>query len=50
MEICCKPQGKIPLCRPSKWYNNIKMNLRKTGYKGVKWIKLACNRLQSLVL
>jgi hypothetical protein len=40
-----KPQGKRPLGRPrGRWVNNIKMNLRETGWGGVVWIDLAQDR------
>jgi hypothetical protein len=34
-----KPERNIPLGRPQhRWDNNIKMDLRETGLKGVDWI------------
>jgi len=37
-----KPEGKRPLRRPEhKWEHNIRIDLRKTGWKGVDWIHLA---------
>jgi hypothetical protein len=36
------PQGKRPLGRPRrKWENNIVMDLRERGWRGVDWIGLA---------
>jgi hypothetical protein len=39
------PEGKIPLGRPRrKWVDNIKINLRETGWDGwcgVDWVGLA---------
>jgi hypothetical protein len=38
-------KGKRPLRRPRQsWKDNIKMNLRKTVFKGAKWICLAQDR------
>jgi hypothetical protein len=37
-----KPAGKRPLGRPKCTYlDNIRMDLRKTGWEGVDWIHLA---------
>jgi hypothetical protein len=37
-----KPEGKIPLGSPRhRWEDNIKMDLKETGLKGVNWIHLA---------
>ena len=37
-----KPEGKRPLERPRRrWENNIKMDLRVAGWRGMGWIKLA---------
>jgi hypothetical protein len=42
-----KPEGKRPLGRPtSRWMDNIKMNLRETGWGGMDWIDLARDRDQ----
>jgi hypothetical protein len=42
-----KPEGKRPLGRPRrKWVNNIKMDLRETGWDGVDCINLAQDRDQ----
>jgi hypothetical protein len=36
-----KPEGKRPLGRPRRrWVDNIKMDLRETGWDGVLWIGL----------
>jgi hypothetical protein len=36
------PEGKRPLGRPRRrWVNNIKMDLRETGWDGVDWIDMA---------
>jgi hypothetical protein len=40
-----KPEGKRPLGRPRhRWVDNIKMDLRETGWDGVDWIDLAQDR------
>jgi hypothetical protein len=37
-----KPEGKRPLGRPRRrWVDNIKIDLRGTGWDGMDWIKLA---------
>jgi hypothetical protein len=37
-----KPEGNRPLGRPRcRWVNNIKMDLRVTGWDGMDWIDLA---------
>jgi hypothetical protein len=37
-----KPEGKIPLGRPRRrWVDNIKMDLRESGWGGMDWIDLA---------
>jgi hypothetical protein len=37
-----KPEGKRPLGRPRRrWVDNIKIDLRETGWDGVGWINLA---------
>jgi hypothetical protein len=42
-----KPEGKRPLGRPRRrCVDNIKMNLRETGWGGVDWIELAQDRDQ----
>jgi hypothetical protein len=42
-----KPDGKRPLRRPiHKWENNIRMDLRETGWEGVDWMQLAQDRDQ----
>jgi hypothetical protein len=40
-----KPEGKKLLGRPrSRWVDNIKMDLRGTGWGGMYWIHLAEDR------
>jgi hypothetical protein len=40
-----KPEGKRPFGRPRRrWEDNIKLDLRKTGFEGVDWIHLAQDR------
>jgi hypothetical protein len=42
-----KQEGKRSLGRPRRrWVNNIKMNLRETGWGGMDWIDLAQDRNQ----
>jgi hypothetical protein len=42
-----KPEGERPLGRPRRrWVDNIKMDLRETGWDGMDWIKLAQDRDQ----
>jgi hypothetical protein len=42
-----KPEGKRPLGRPRcRWENNIRMDLRETGWGGMDWIDLAQDRDQ----
>jgi hypothetical protein len=42
-----KPEGKRPVGRlRRKWENNIKMDLRETGWGGMDWIHLAQDRDQ----
>jgi hypothetical protein len=39
-----RPEGRRPLGRPRRrWEDNIKMDLRKTGFGDVDWIHLAQN-------
>jgi hypothetical protein len=39
------PEGKRPLGRPRRRrVDNIKMDLRETGWNGMDWIDLAQNR------
>jgi hypothetical protein len=46
-----KPEGKRPLERPRyRWVDNIKMDLRETGWDGMDWIDLAQDRDQWKVL
>jgi hypothetical protein len=43
--LVVKPEGKRPLGRPrSRWVENIKRNLRETGWGGMDWIDLAQDR------
>jgi hypothetical protein len=40
-----KPKGKTPLGRHiHRWEDNIRMNLRKIGLRGIEWIHLAYDR------
>jgi hypothetical protein len=40
-----KPEGRRPLGRPKRiWEDNIKMDLRKVGWRGMEWISLAEDR------
>jgi hypothetical protein len=42
-----KPEGKRPLGRPRpRWVDNIKVNLKETGWGGMDWIDLAQDRDQ----
>jgi hypothetical protein len=42
-----KPEGKRPLGRPSRrCVDNIKMDLRETGWVGMDWVHLAWDRDQ----
>jgi hypothetical protein len=42
-----KPERKRPLGRPRRcWVDNIKMDLRETGWGGMDWIELAQDRDQ----
>jgi hypothetical protein len=42
-----KPKGKRPLGRPRRrWVENIKMDLRETGWDGMDWIDFAQDRDQ----
>jgi hypothetical protein len=36
-----KPEGKRPLRRPRHRWNNIRLNLRETGWEDVEWMHLA---------
>jgi hypothetical protein len=39
------PEGKRPLGRPGRrWVDNMKMDLRETGWDDMDWIDLAQNR------
>jgi len=40
-----KPEGKRPIVRPwRRWDDNIKMDLREVGCKGMDWIELSQER------
>jgi hypothetical protein len=40
-----KPEGKRPIERPRRrWEVGIRMDLRETGWRSVKWIQLAQDR------
>jgi hypothetical protein len=40
-----KPEGRRPLGRPRRrWVDNIKMDLREVGCKGMDWVNLAEDR------
>jgi hypothetical protein len=42
-----KPEGKRPLRRPRRrWLDNIKIDLRETGWDGMDWIDVAQDRDQ----
>jgi hypothetical protein len=42
-----KPEGKRPMGRPRRrWVDNIKIDLRETGWNGMDWIDLAQDRDQ----
>jgi hypothetical protein len=42
-----KPEGKRPLGRlRRRWEDNIRMALRKIGWRGIDWIDLAQDRDQ----
>jgi hypothetical protein len=42
-----KPEGKEPLGRPRhRWVNNIKMELRETGWGGMDWADLTQDKDQ----
>jgi hypothetical protein len=42
-----KPEGKRPLGRPRhRWVDNIKIDVRETGWDGMDWIDLARDRNQ----
>jgi hypothetical protein len=43
--ICTKPEGKRPLGRPKRrWEDGIRMDLREIGLGDVDWIRLAQDR------
>jgi hypothetical protein len=40
-----KPEGRRPLGRPRRrWVDNVKIDLRETGWDGADWIDLAQDR------
>jgi hypothetical protein len=42
-----KPEGKRPLGRPRhRWEDNIRMELKETGWEGVNWVHLPQDRDQ----
>jgi hypothetical protein len=45
-----KPEGKIPLGRFRRRWENIRMNLRQIGWEVVEWILLAQDRNQGRAL
>jgi hypothetical protein len=45
--LVVKPEGKRPIGRPSRrWEDVIRMDLKKTGWKGLNWIHLSLDRNQ----
>jgi hypothetical protein len=47
MILMGKSEGKRPLERPRRrWVDNIKMDIRETGWFGMDWIDLAQDRNQ----
>jgi hypothetical protein len=43
-----KPEGKRPLGRRrSRWVDNIKMDLRETGWDGMLWTEMTCVRIET---
>jgi hypothetical protein len=40
-----KPEGKRPLGRSTRRWENIKMDLRETGWSGMDWINLIWLRI-----
>jgi hypothetical protein len=42
-----KPEGKRPLGKPRRrWVDNIKIDLRETGWDGMDWIDMVQDRDQ----
>jgi hypothetical protein len=41
-----KPEGKRPLGRPRRRWDNINMDLMEIGIDGADWIQLAQDRVQ----
>jgi hypothetical protein len=51
MILVGKPEGKRPLGRPRRrWADNIKMDLRQTGWNFMDWIDVAQDRDQWRIL
>jgi hypothetical protein len=49
--LVIKPQGRRPLGKPRyKWVDNIKMDLLKTGWKGMQQTQLAQDKNQRWAL
>jgi hypothetical protein len=49
--LVTNPHGKRPLGRRRRrWKNNIRIDLRETGWEGVEWIHLAQDMDQWLAL
>jgi hypothetical protein len=45
------PKGKRPLGRPRRrWVDNVRIDLRETGWDGMDWIDLAQDRDQWMAL
>jgi hypothetical protein len=41
-----RPEGKRPLGRPMRRWDDIKMDLSEIGIDGVNWIRLGLDRVQ----
>jgi hypothetical protein len=39
-----KPEGRRPLGRPRRRWEDIKMGIREVGWRGIDWIDLAQHR------
>jgi hypothetical protein len=51
MILVGKPEGKRPLGRPRRrWEDGIRMDLKKTGWRNVEWIRLAWRAVVSAVM
>jgi hypothetical protein len=46
MEEVGRPEGKRPLRRPRRRWDNIKIDLREIWIDGANWIRLAQDRIQ----